>query len=770
MKFDKLFICSALAFSICSCSDDNEPVEQITPTPGKEVSFGADINSTDVKTGSKTIYGPENTTNHSFPIYWENGDEVKVYSPQSAVNEATYKVSIKDATGQNFASTLDKVTDAGIQWGNAPTADFYSVYPAGQVQAYDNAAKKVTVRLPHMQNDYISVDDASSAHTALADMQGGFLFAQTLGVANGTPTVNLRYKPISTALRFTLTGPSSTTGGSANKDEVTISNIVITAPSTVTLAGNFDINFPTEEGKTPTYTVAQPDGTNTFNRVTVYSSYKGNEGGGYLTLKRGESIELNAFIIPQENVTITDAWTIEVVLSDGTTFSKKLGAATGTATTATTLKPGEIHRLPILPALDIPANTQYDPSNWMVHIPRNTYLSEISIPGSWNSMNSDFQTVTDLAQQYAVGIRAFHLDTRWKWSRDPIGGQNLTSGEFGELGIADGSGSSNVITSLTDVETAGKVTRLSAPTFADALGTITKNVKKDEYMVLLCTFAQDNATRKSKTWMQAISETCASNADVYDASNLTKNTVVGDVLGKVIVIVNTEGTVPTTLTDSKCLFVNAPLKLTEDMFSTTGKYNTDKLHFGSGNASDISLLVSQAQIQSYNSTPFTNNDRGYAPTETQRTAQLNAILNWSKTNYADQINYNSSNWFYLGLGGYSARVNIVGDVKPTAPTGFSSAYEYIASTYNNWINNKVTNMSSRPTETQTNYYPVGIVLMNYVNNATYGTPVVNNILQLNNKFQKAYNPDWIGPVDSDNPATSRYQSSMKVDTNGWNVF
>lgn len=117
---------------------------------------------------------------------------------------------------------------------------------------------------------------------------------------------------------------------------------------------------------------------------------------------------------------------------------------------------------------------------------------------------------------------------------------------------------------------------------------------------------------------------------------------------------------------------------------------------------------------------------------------------------------------YLGLGGYLAN--------DRAGNAIDGSYTTVANTLNNWINNKVTNMTSLPTGTQTNYYPVGIVLMNYVNDATYGTPVVNNILQLNNKFQKAYNPDWIGPVDSDNPTPSRYQSSMKVDTNGWNVF
>lgn len=769
MKFDKIFICSAIALSVCNCSDDNDPVGVITPAPGKEVVFGASLDDK----ASRTIYGPEG--DGIFPIYWENGDEVKVYSPQGAVSEATYKVTIKNATGQDYASSLDKVTDAGIQWGTEATADFYSVYPAGQVQAYDNANKKVTVRLPHMQDDYIRVDDASStAYTALADMKGGFLFAQTLGVANGTPAVELGYKPISTALRFTLTGPTSETGSSANLDEVNISDIVITAPSSVTLAGNFDINFPTEEGKAPTYTVAQPDGTNTFNRVTIYSSYKGNEGGAYLTLKRGESIELNAFIIPQENVAITDEWTIEVHTSIGVTFSKKLGAATGTAATATTLKAGEIHRLPTLPALDIPTSTEYDPSNWMVNIPRNTYLSEISIPGSWNSMNGDFQTVTDLAQQYAAGVRAFHLDTRWKNARNPtIGYWTTATGTLlpglptmNDLAIADGGTSYPIHDGISAAATTiGRVMSSGTTAFADALSSITSQVKDDEYMVVLVTFAQGSYPNSAKTWMQAVSEACANNSKIFDGSKLSEKTVVGDVLGSVIVIVNCESAVSglTLPADSKCVFTYAPLTLTDAMFSSSATYNKDVLYNGSKSALGITLYNTQAQITAETS-GYNTTSRGYAPTLTQREDIAKKVLDYAQSNYADQANYKSENWMYLGLGGYLAN--------DRAGNAIDGSYATVASTLNNWVNSKITNMSSRPTGDQTNYYPVGIILMNYVNNATYGTPVVNNILQLNNKFQKAYNPDWTGtvdPVDPASAATSK-KTSLSVDTDSWNVF
>ena len=53
------------------------------------------------------------------------------------------------------------------------------------------------------------------------------------------------------------------------------------------------------------------------------------------------------------------------------------------------LKPGMMHRLADLPPIAL--RGEWDVATWMRYIPRNVYLSEISIPGSWESLNPDFQ-------------------------------------------------------------------------------------------------------------------------------------------------------------------------------------------------------------------------------------------------------------------------------------------------------------------------------------------------------------------------------------------
>lgn len=753
MKTNTIFAISAIALLSAACSDKNgidvDPI--VNPTPGKDVVFGVDIAS-----GTRTIYGPENTTDKSFPIYWLNDDRLMVFSPQCSPGSGEYAVEIAGATAES-AGQLKVKGDHGVQWTEAPTADFYSVYPYGQIVDSDVANRKVTMRMPHIQDDYIHEENGT--YTSLADMKGGFLYAQTPAVPNGS-VVQLGYKPFSTAVRFRLQGPA---GGSAD-DNVQIQSITLRAPEGVQLAGNVDVTFGKDATSQPVITPRTPDGTDSYNYVIVYSSYEAAQGGGYITLKKGESIELNAFVIIGEETDITSEWTLEV-RTISKTYTKKLG---GTAMTGknSTLIPGQIHRLPDLPPLDADNVADWDVSDWMTNIPRNTYLCEISVPGSWNSMNGDFQQgatdATDLTTQYNSGARAFHLDTRWK--------------DTSTLGIAAGD-SHNA--SGTGWDKTGKLTNGSD--FATALSTITGNVKSDEYMVVLCTFAQGSAVPSGKTWEQAVSTACANNTLVYDGSKITPQTTVGDVLGKVIVICNSEGTTPSGLTDSKCLFVNAPLTLSQDIFSATPPYKEDVIHFGGGKASAINMIVSQCQTEfksfSANNLDYTtqtqgtsallssDNKRGYLPDNAERLRQLNAVLQWSSDNYKGGGALDGADrMIYLGIGGitggYTARAKLYGAENNPG---------YIAGEYGPWIYNKIQDMVNKTT----NYYPVGIVLMNNVVSTesigTSGTTdltgpaVMKQILLLNNRYQKAYDkskPAW--------PTTTTTRGTKTRSTaNGW---
>lgn len=733
--------------ALVACNQENMP-ERPTPTPGAEVKFGVSLNKTDV---TRTIYGKEN--NNAFPIYWVQGDKVLVTSPQcqNGRNTAQYKVSVK-TDKQNYASSLDKTGAAGVQWGQDDTADFYSVYPA------DNASVQGTtfsLTMPNVQRDVLKLGGKKDVK-AYADMSACFMGAVSKDVPNGSD-VHLTYKPLSTAIRFTLHGPSAAEG--QTDSEVIISKVVLKADQPI--AGDFTVDMSTAE---PTVKL----GSNTYKEITLYTYYASTLGN--LTLGLNDEVELNAFVIPHENLAVNDNWKLEVTTAQGVVYTTSLKGTTGNGK----LMPGKIHRfkgnLPNLPA----PTTDWDPSNWMVNVPRNVYLSEISIPGSWNSLNKDFQYAADgkseldvnsvakqkeaIEAQYNAGVRAFHIDTRWKGKYEAFKGYVMT-----DLSVANGA----------DANTIGLTGPKYMPkdniSFATVLKCITDHVKSNEYMMVFCTFAQNSYEETEGGWMKAISDACADDR-IIDARTISANTVVGDVLGKVIVIVNCAKdpqTIDNLPTGSKCLFTYTPLELDESRYKTLD-YCTGAIT----NCADASLNMFSAQAQIMASpmdatSGYTVSGRGYAPAWAERKQKTENILKWSLDNFQKK-EYAHRDWLYNGLGGYLCT---------SGGKEVKDSQKEVAKELNQWIDGKMRLMAAKPTGGQTPYYPVGLVLMNYVTDKNYGVPVVKGILSHNNKFRKAYDPgkDPLDPSNNGsssdvNSAAPGYNSGMKdngTDAIGW---
>lgn len=610
--------------------------------------------------------------------------------------------------------------------------------------------------MPNVQRDQVQLDNKK----AYADMNACFMGAVSKEVANGSE-VNLTYKPLSTAIRFTLRGPSASVG--QTDSEVIISKVVLKANQPI--AGDFTVDMSTE---TPTMEL----GTNTYNEIMLYTYYAST--GGHLALRVGESVELNAFVIPHKDLAVNDNWKLEVTTAEGVVYTTSLkGTGDGK------LMPGKIHRfkgqLPSLPA----PTTKWDPSNWMVNIPRNVYLSEISIPGSWNSLNKDFQYAADgkselnvnsveaqvaaIDSQYNAGVRAFHIDTRWKGKYEAFKGYVMT-----DLSVSNGA----------DANTKGLTGLKYMPkdniSFATVLKCITDHVKSNEYMMVFCTFAQKSYEETEGGWMQAVSDACAANNKIINARTISANTVVGDVLGKVIVIVNCAKdpqTIDNLPTGSKCLFTYTPLELDKNQYT-----NPNFLYYTGAivNCADASLNMFSAQAQIMASPMdatkgYTVSGRGYAPTWEQRKQKTENILKWSLDNF-QKTNYAHRDWLYNGLGGYLCE---------SGGKEVKGSYREVAEKLNLWIDDKIKKMSAHPdpSQEQTRYFPVGMVLMNYVTDAVYGKPVLLDILSLNNKFRNAYDPNR-DPLDPSNNGSSSdvnsaapgYNSGMKdngTDAIGW---
>lgn len=412
MKTKKYLMISALALLAYSCQ--TEEFGDTQPTPGKEVQFGASLE----QSTTRTIYGVE--TNNAFPINWINGDEVVIFSPDctsnGGVGSATYKVNVGEENSgkQNYANSLDKTGDIGVRWGDNATGSFYSIYPASSLYTkVSSDCKTVTLTMPAQQdNNFERTSDGKII--AYPDMRACFMYAYTPNVSSGN-TVNLKYKPLSTAIRFTLQGPQN-----ASDNPVTITYVRIYAPSGISINGTYTFDDVTNGS-------GIPQAKNGLNYVTM--NVADAKTGAYLTLAHGESVELNVFLLTGKDIVMDNNWYIEVGTGSGQSYKMSLAAIESTNDVNRTLKPGMIHRLPTLPPL---TSAEWSSANWMANLQRNVYLSEISLPGSWYSLNSEYQDPATIDRQYAIGIRAFHLDTRWKGSSS---WGNFTPTE---LGVVDG--------------------------------------------------------------------------------------------------------------------------------------------------------------------------------------------------------------------------------------------------------------------------------------------------------------------------------------------
>ena len=612
MNISKYLIISSLAIMAIGCQDDKELVKP-TPTadPGTEIQFGCAIDDDAV---SRTAFGKEE--NNAFPVTWIKYDKVFIHSPHvtSDAFQNTYMVPDDVESHPGYAGHLEKLTESGIQWGTETSAYFYSVYPSRYVGYTD---EKPTLRCAKAEkgSHVITVDmntlqtckynrktsDATTGSTFnldSVDRYGALMYAKNTG-NNGEgvvpgQTVNLRYKPLATAIRVKLKGPKEdNNNANVNENGVAISQIVLRAPKGVPISGDFDVDFSTENEQTFTLkdgtTVVTPKIQPVKDEVSnvIYMQPQFNETGEpQLVLKNGESVDLNIFLmvathdedgnkLAADAYKITDDWTIEVVLTDYHYLTKKLGSSSATANT--TLVPGMAHKLRELP--EITTDLPWDISKWMTYIPRNVYLSEISIPGSWESLNPTFQgaetgkTKPDLKYQYDNGCRAFHINCCYKRSGS---WPNYTY----ELGTDDGGTKSSTNNQY--------MTDANNPLFSTSLETIASKVKKDEYMIVMCTLtlkAGIPSGRDKNCWIEDISTACDNINKKYnkeiicDGSKITASTTVGDVHGQVIVIVNCEDETPS-INNSRCLFVKAPLGQDVSDYPVDGDYKYGTLNDG----------------------------------------------------------------------------------------------------------------------------------------------------------------------------------------------
>lgn len=531
-----------------ACTDDFKPNGGDSDDGG--VKFSAKLERTPE---SRTIY--QDRDGNAFPIFWAENDTVLLASPECGVKTATYVI---EGTGSSTATSMTKVGEAGIQWGGAKSASFYSIYPKSYTmngRLYTNtltinnagqAVAEINVRKYQMNRFEKNADgvwvgtaiDDDPTTTDICNYPDAIMYAQRYMSEVGT--VEMQYHPFTTAFHIELDG--YTWEWLSDAGTITIEDITIEAPEGTVICGKFNATFKdANTNEAPEVTVPTQSIPET-NIIHVYPTV--GDQGLLLSVAKEEKISFNVFAIPNPNVKSADGWQIRVKTTHGTYYRDLVSASTGDQTANPTLKAGMIHpvHFPTFNVKDKEFKLNVD--SWMKNIPRNVYINELSIPGAWYSRQSEYQgtstgintsgTKLTVAQMWAAGVRAFSVETR-----------SATSG-LGEFTpsrvVVSGTGRNSAGYYYGGDPISGVINDIAAELMGKTYG----------YAVLALQYADGgdggHRARDYNYWLQGIANVYSGLTDdvkgtIYQG-DLTPSTTIGEVAGKLIILVNVAAGLP----------------------------------------------------------------------------------------------------------------------------------------------------------------------------------------------------------------------------------
>lgn len=706
---------------LTSCVKEKFETEAPTPTPGSEVKFTADLGTT----LTKTMYGDEVDTNadgknDAVKVHWVDKDLISVYGTTCSVKQAEYSViGATSDDGYSYAASLTKTGAAGVQWGAEATSDFIAVYPS-TTGAISNNDGSVTIPTSidatqynlFTKNGTVWQGTAFNREKNSSSMPNAVMYAYTSEAASGE-TVNLRFKPFSTVFKFNV---ASWVAHQDNPDllldptgkSIQVTKITLTAPEAV--AGDFNMTV-TARGVSDVAVVGT--GSNT---ITV-------EPQSPITWVYGQSLEFCIFAIPKSNLSLSKDWKVVISTSDGDkTFSltPKTGANAALAA-------GKIHKVNVKNGFKVKDVWIYDQSKWMQSIPRNVYIADLSLPGSWYACDSGYQSGT-LAEQYAAGIRAFNIDCRLTLNNKNIGDVN---GAKWYEGLSDISftyrdsdthvtdGTLALVCSGTETGSVGTISNVGT-TVKSAIQTIGQLAAEntEEYVEVIITVAQKPKTQSGYTYGTVNAKmmyTAICNllndstlAEYIYSTPITPNTTLADVLGKVIVKVNMN----TENSNLSTWNIAAPALFSEGTMAESadaGRY-IKQADFTKMNSpamfwsNSFNPTAGNAMIFHYHQAQNTTGTSPFPKVENRKTA-IESILSQS---YAEYSSNGHNGWYQIGIGGWT--------------DDNTAGKQDIALQLNKYVYNIVNSMLTGEAFTETGKIyspaPVGAVLMNFVNDGT----------------------------------------------------
>ena len=517
-----IFTLSLMIIGLASCVNDN--VTGGKPLPkGTEFDFGTTVDAN----LSRTYYDPADVANPNatyWKIFWNYQDpldQVYIYSPQAMTGrqQAAYTVhGVKD----QYSATATKNSEIGIQLSDANTYDFYGMYPAQNVKANSGSGHSLSATMPIFQTasttEIMDSENNVDNLETTADMNSALMIAKEAGFVPSTENnakVNLQFEPFASMLNVTVNGVEQTN----LQYKVLITSIIIEADAPI--AGDFTYNYDTK---------AITFGENASNFIEINTKFK-DAAGHQIGVPMGPDSKLNvrAFMIPNPKVT---SLKVKVVTSAAQTLTKTLNM--------TNFKNSQIHfaKLPKINA----SNLQFDYKIWLSQLDPNIYLSEISMPGSALTfsykLTDDLQKTQtlDLTKQFENGIRVFQFHVNTVNQTSTYDGGSTSVG----IALPDGTPMEKDGGGYWTIEDA-----------INALHSEMKGLHKDEFCVVAISDWLANPSTKNMTTLYNRLKAVLNKAGEMGlvATNVSPNTTIADVKGKVIFKVQLNGKYPDAWTE-----------------------------------------------------------------------------------------------------------------------------------------------------------------------------------------------------------------------------
>lgn len=732
---------SVFAFAAAGClEDDLNPGGELTGS-GDDVQFGLSLNDPD----TKTIYGPEN--DFGFPVYWSEGDKIQIASPQCVEGRRFAEYLVTPQSGQSYALAMTKTGDYGVQWGNSANADFYSIYPSNGTSwttlESRNVVAKLNISSEQSANLFLtpavkeeSKDAEGNTVTTIitpgtyqaADMDNVIMYAPKT-TANRGAVVKLNYKPYSTILEFEL-GIAQNQDTEGNElpawGTVKIVSMTLTAPTGTAIAGDFSLTFNGDN--VPTVAAV---GNNSNSIKMDFSTQP-------LLNQENQTLKAKIAMIPLSGVKTLDGWKVTIEVLEGTDEKTKTYSKTFTGSgDKTALAPGKVHKLKLPKFSEIQAWNP--PTNaWIPSLEdyKNIYLTELSLPGAWYSLGKDdngYQATGSTAEKlWNAGIRAFAVECRAHSPYEVFNG-NTNPNRV----VASGQGSKHTLGGAY-------IQRTGTPPY---ISTIIKNiadeVNPNEFGVLVLSYADGGSGgHRDVDYSYFINgiqtEIEASGASNIFSGEITPETTVYNVLGKLIIKINVDDRIPKAsyknemnallsynpyIQDVNPLFSKMYWKIWDDGYKNySTSYNEDEFWWC---------------FSSANRTQVNTGTNASIPTYLERQKALQGMIQHSKE---ISTNAGTNVWFYFNAGGTEAESSS-SDTDATDAQNFAKAI-------NPWLLDVIKLKANGGTDTYGIYgtegavvesvpSTLGIVMFNQClgDNATYhGKDIINEIIHMNNKF------------------------------------